>query len=352
MTAFLALLALCPPALAQAYHPHIQQYNPQYEEGTDYVVQGTDPHYEVWILEPSLPGSPYEFDSYNLDDPNQAAHIKRITALPDVGNVELVIKGHNGRQYGATNIYGLALDPEDGIHATLKEFTISGILGYDENTYVETIAGPLQVGGIHKALHADSITGSCDFGPIMAPLTVATVSGDVTSDYVADGCPITLSTLSDGFFTHYIDPNSPVSIQTVSESGAFTVGDPSVAADKLHSPVTIGSLSGSFHANMIKPDSPVSIGGLTGDGSFEVTNWFLNDPNEGVFFGSQSPVSIASMGSATSLFIKDLRSALNLGDPNDPQPVGGIVTVIATIADSSLTIYGDHEGEISLGGYG
>jgi len=310
---FLALLALCPLAVAQSYNPRIKQYCPLYEPNDPnvpssyYQIGGQSPHFTIEILLPSIPGSPYEFDSYNLDDPNQAAHIKRIFAVPDVGDVELVIKGHNGRLYGATNIYGLALDPADGIHATLKEFTISGLLGYDEDTYVETIEGPAHVAGIHKGLHAESITGDFDLSAIMAPVSVPTVSGDLTSNLVDNDSPITIGTLSGSFYTNNIDPNSPVNIETLSESGSFSVGDPSEPGHAIHSPVTIGTLAGSFRANMIEPDSDVLIDMFSGE--FEVSNQFLS--GGGWTFGVQSPVYIASMtGQDASLEIKELFSQL------------------------------------------
>jgi hypothetical protein len=111
--------------------------------------------------------------------------------------VEIVpdINALHGCQAGALAVKLLDLGAT-GVDGKLGSFTILSWLGIDGDTYVGTIEGPVQVGGIHKALHADSITGGCDLPQIDAPLYVTTVSGDVTSDYVFYGAPITIGTLS------------------------------------------------------------------------------------------------------------------------------------------------------------
>ncbi len=379
-------------ALAQTQTTWIYQHNPYYEDPNCpcYPCYGITQEYLQIAIHQGEPNEPFQFESVTWpgdppadpNDPNAPyvgpGDINGIIADPNSGPVTIevigVINALHGYPYGAHNVRLLDLSAA-GVAGKVGTFKLQGGLGYDGDTYVETIEGPAQVGGIQKAVHADAVTGDFDVGQVVAPLFVTTLSGHVSSAAslymgaididtlsgtftVADPAnhagtirgAVTIDTLSGSFFADRIDPNSPVQIQTL--SGSLSVGNASNYQPYLASPVTIDTLSGTFHANMIKPDSPVLIGDLTGDGSFEVTNGFLNDPNEGWLFGSQSPVSIGSMASGTSVKIKDLRSALNLGDPNDPQAVAGTVTIIGTIADSSITIFGDHEGTLSLGGFG
>jgi hypothetical protein len=140
-------IGLCHPGLA--YTPTVRQYaqpDPPYVKGVDYQVSG------VWekritILRPSISGYPYDFDCFDADDPNHAASIRLIDADPNTaGTFEFMLRGHDGRQFGATDVRRLSLG--SGVIATILEFNISGVLGQDGDSYTDTVLNAFQIGNL------------------------------------------------------------------------------------------------------------------------------------------------------------------------------------------------------------
>ena len=96
----------------------VVEYN-GYVEGEDYDVSGVS---EITIVLPSLPDLPYDFDCYDddTDPPYAPAAIESITVMAGIGTVELMVRGHEGREFGASDLWLLQLDQEVG-HAGLGE---------------------------------------------------------------------------------------------------------------------------------------------------------------------------------------------------------------------------------------
>jgi hypothetical protein len=87
----------------------VAEYN-GYERGVDYRVDGMS---QIVILKPSDPElGPYDFDCYDdsTEPPYDPATIQAITAVAGIGDVEIMVRGHEGREYGASNVLLLQLN--------------------------------------------------------------------------------------------------------------------------------------------------------------------------------------------------------------------------------------------------
>jgi len=105
------------------------------------------------------------------------------------GLVELMVRGHSGRSFGALNVSRLQLDPND-VDGRVKEFTISGQLGsYDPNdpntAYARSIAGPVSVSGLAGSLDVRTIAES-------GSLTLPTLSNSIHVGGAVEGA-VTIS---------------------------------------------------------------------------------------------------------------------------------------------------------------
>jgi hypothetical protein len=107
----------------------VAEYN-GYERGVDYRVDGMS---QIVILKPSDPElGPYDFDCYDdsTEPPYDPATIQAITAVAGIGDVEIMVRGHEGREYGASNVLLLQLN-QDGVNSSVKELKIQYDLGAD-----------------------------------------------------------------------------------------------------------------------------------------------------------------------------------------------------------------------------
>jgi hypothetical protein len=110
----------------------------------------------ITILQSSDPElGPYDFECYD-DATNYSATIQAITATSGIGNVEIMVRGHEGREYGASNVLLLQLN-QDGVNSSVKELKIQYDLGADGTTEVGEVSGLFRV---YETLRNDIYIGT------------------------------------------------------------------------------------------------------------------------------------------------------------------------------------------------
>ncbi len=121
----------------------VEEHGP-YWESVDYEVAWVPDGPQIKILRPSLPGIPFWFEVYDDSEwPYKPATIAGITAEPNIGTVELEVRGDlsQGRVYGAAGVNVLQLDAP-GVCGIVTNFRIGGALGSELHpTQVHNIGG-------------------------------------------------------------------------------------------------------------------------------------------------------------------------------------------------------------------
>jgi len=136
------LVAACGTGLVTAAHGGIVvgQYTGGYVFGIDYSVSDVS---RITILRASDPNKgPYDFDCYDdaTNPPYAPAAIQGITAVANIGTVEIKVRQHQNRPWGATEVRLLQLD-QPGVSGRIMEFYVEGPVGADGETRVATIVG-------------------------------------------------------------------------------------------------------------------------------------------------------------------------------------------------------------------
>jgi hypothetical protein len=106
-------------------HEH-NGYSPLFDYHVTFTGSGLP---RIQILRPSRPVlGPYDFDCYYPGNPNVPAPIRAITAIDNVGTVEIMVRGHGGVEHGASALYVLELDANGspGVRGVIKELRIGG----------------------------------------------------------------------------------------------------------------------------------------------------------------------------------------------------------------------------------
>jgi hypothetical protein len=184
------LTAMCSPGYGQI---HVGQYNQNYHEYDDYMIYGSS---EITILHPSLYGA-YEFDCYDESTGNPEV-IERLSASSDLGALEVKISAHDGRQYGASDVWVIQIHQTSG-GGRLVELKISGNYGEVEHgdTLLADSAGTLSIGtpaiGTVGAAHGDvikpvDIRGDVDSFTVQGavrPEGTVTIDGDLSALSIA-----------------------------------------------------------------------------------------------------------------------------------------------------------------------
>jgi hypothetical protein len=151
-------VALC----AWAYGEVVVEEHAGYAEGPsgDYSVTWDGNLPTITIIEPS--GSelgPYDFDCYD-DSNNQPATIQAITAVANIGDVEIMVRAHEGRPSGAYEVWLLQLD-QAGVNSSVNEFNISGYLGKNGVTRVDQIAGDFSAKDLANDAYIETLASGC-----------------------------------------------------------------------------------------------------------------------------------------------------------------------------------------------
>ncbi|MFH1746979.1 MAG: hypothetical protein ABIG44_08035 [Planctomycetota bacterium] len=161
-----------------AYGDVVLEEHSGYVEGEDYDVTWSEEDVpSIVILEASTAQlGPYDFECYDdsTGPPEHPAPIGSITALANIGNVEIMVRGHDGRQFGASHVYLLQLD-QAGVSSAVKEFKIEHDLGTDGATEVGEISGLFFVRGtVHNDMYIGTTTadGSFDVNIAVANLYI------------------------------------------------------------------------------------------------------------------------------------------------------------------------------------
>ena len=112
----------------------------------------------ITILRPSFPERPYDFDCYDSFT-NEPAVIQGITAIPDIGTVEIMVRENEGRLYGASDVRLLQLaEPAvSGVYGRVKYFHIAGQLGVAEPTHLGSLDGLLWAGYVVNDVYVDTL---------------------------------------------------------------------------------------------------------------------------------------------------------------------------------------------------
>jgi hypothetical protein len=165
-----------------------------YALGTDYVLSWDGYVPSIEILEPSDPLlGPYDFECYD-DDTGDPADIGSITAVSNVGDIELTVFGHDDRVYGAHAVLKVQLT-QAGNTSTVSEFNISGALGSPGNvTRVTYVTGYFHAGSVGNDVELSEVSeyGSIHFADFLA-YTLHVAESSEGYIYVGDcpACPIT-----------------------------------------------------------------------------------------------------------------------------------------------------------------
>jgi hypothetical protein len=131
-------LAGCAAALACSLAPAdtiVRQWNEHYKAPGDYDV--SPPSYIT--IHNYDEGFEYDFEAYDSETflPDV---IRSIAADQNVGDIVLMVRGHEGRDVGATRVDYLDLT-QPGNTGTIPEFNISGVLGTDGVTRLTWVTG-------------------------------------------------------------------------------------------------------------------------------------------------------------------------------------------------------------------
>lgn len=165
-----------------------------YVLGTDYEVT---PSSRILILQPSLPGVPYDFDCYD-EATGEPAVVRALTATAGIGTVEVTVRPHEGRPYGAGDLGLLQIDQE-GVTGRIVELNIGRDLGADGPTRADSagrlgvgrnvvnpieiagdVSGALTVEGSVLAVPGDPVIEVDIGGDVIGPLTIRrTLGGDI-----------------------------------------------------------------------------------------------------------------------------------------------------------------------------
>jgi hypothetical protein len=168
-----------------------------YTFGVDYDITGAS---WITILQPSDPGVPYDFDCHD-DVTNEPATIQAIMPAEGLsGRVELMVREHDGREFGAEDVdqivFNSVVRPSPLLH--IMAFKIRGTLGTDPNTdnHVFEIDGDFSAGSlaapfyVYTGLLADmTITGDVpeaavlQIGTLEAPYSIS-IGGDFLGDMI------------------------------------------------------------------------------------------------------------------------------------------------------------------------
>lgn len=164
-------VALCGAALcASTYGDVVLVEHAGYQEGQtgDYYVTWDEDVPSITILEASTwELGPYDFECYD-DSTNQAETIGAITATAGIGDVEIMVREHEGREFGASNVLLLQLN-QAGVNSSVKEFNIEYDLGADGATKVDEISGLFRVWrDLLNDLEIGTTTEDADLGVISA----------------------------------------------------------------------------------------------------------------------------------------------------------------------------------------
>jgi hypothetical protein len=181
------VLVLCGVALCSWGYADVvlEEYNgyDRYPVGNcDYRVDWDLDVPSITILQPSDPGYPYDFECY--DDPSyDPADIGAIIGTANIGSVEIMVRGHDDRSYGARDVYKLQFN-QTGVSATIREFAVSRELGIDDDTYAASIAGPFTVASyVWSDMHIGTVASGAEvqiteLGDDLTPMNLY-VSGDI-----------------------------------------------------------------------------------------------------------------------------------------------------------------------------
>ena len=126
----------------------VEEHNPgSYTLGSHYYVNFLEGLPVITILQPSLPGLPYDFDCY-YEGTTDPAPVRSLTAVGGIGTVEVMISPHEGRPYGASDVWLLQLN-QTGVTGRVVEMKISGNYGDPTSggPLVADSAGSLYIGG-------------------------------------------------------------------------------------------------------------------------------------------------------------------------------------------------------------
>jgi hypothetical protein len=117
--------ALCASASAAVV---VGEYSGRYSRPGDYDWQAVGDTAVIEIYTASIPGAPYDFSCYD-DVTAEPAVIRSLTADPDVGNLYVRVSPHDGRQYGASDVWLLQIQQEGSLTGVLEDFQIGGNVG-------------------------------------------------------------------------------------------------------------------------------------------------------------------------------------------------------------------------------
>ena len=211
------IMVMCAPAwgavVLQEYNGHYYNpNNPNDPNNTYWVVWDVDiPRITILKQSGELP---FDFECRDTGTGREAP-IGAIVGDDDLdGLVELMVRGHGERAFGALDVWRLQLDPNN-VDGRLLEFTVSGQVGYtdpnDPNTTYPThfraIAGALSANRLGSSLDVLTISqsGSLDLplantsihvgGSLEGSVTVTTLSADMDVDGSVNGS-IEVGTLS------------------------------------------------------------------------------------------------------------------------------------------------------------
>ncbi len=141
----------------------------------------------ITIYQPTDPNlGPYDFEVYdpNTPWPQEPRRVKGIDAVANAGAIDLMLRGHDGRAWGAEDVDNLLFNAE-GVAATIKEFKISGTLGVEQPVYTGAIKGSMEVGAVGQDVHAGALEGDFTVIGDCAPgttLEFGDVYGNITLD--------------------------------------------------------------------------------------------------------------------------------------------------------------------------
>jgi hypothetical protein len=103
---------------------------------------------------------PYDFDCYDTgtDYPYDSYDIAAIVGTANIGDVEITIRGHEGRAFGAHHVDRLDFS-QGGVNGIVGQFEIDGSLGwYGDDTHISVATGTFIVGdGMWSDMYVSSI---------------------------------------------------------------------------------------------------------------------------------------------------------------------------------------------------
>jgi hypothetical protein len=131
----------------------VKEHSEHYQLGVDYDVAN-----ESYITIHNYDeGFEYDFEAYNSETFLPDA-IRSIAADQNVGDIVLMVRGHEGRDVGATRVDYLDLT-QPGNTGTIPEFNISGVLGTDGVTRLTWVTG---------YFHADNVANDAELAGLPA----------------------------------------------------------------------------------------------------------------------------------------------------------------------------------------